>query len=64
MMNTEEDKIFSCVRLLYYVNNFFPIREWRTVRRYRRMDINGFNLVLEKFSFGLKVDKQLDPMVA
>ena len=25
------------------------------VRRYRRMDINGFNLVLEKLSFGLKV---------
>ena len=28
-MNPEENKIFSCVWLLYYVNNFLPIREWR-----------------------------------
>ena len=34
------------------------------VRRYRRMDIKGFNVVLETFSFDLKVQKQLDPTVA
>ena len=32
------------------------------LRRYRRVDINGFNVVPEKFSFDLK--KQLDPTVA
>ena len=30
---------------------FFPIRECMEVRKYQRMDINGFNVVLVKFSF-------------
>ena len=34
------------------------------VWRYQQMAINVFNVVLEKFSFDLKVSKQLDPMVA
>ena len=34
------------------------------VWRYRRMDTNKLNVVLEKFSFDLKVLKQLDPTVA
>ena len=34
------------------------------VRRYRRMNINGFIVVLEKFALDLKVTKQSDPMVA
>ena len=48
-MNSEEDEIFLRIWLLYYVNNFADSR--MEVRGYRRTDINGFNLVLEKFSF-------------
>ena len=48
-MNPEEEKRFLCVWLLYYVNLRIE------VRRYRRMDIKGFNVVLETFSFDLKV---------
>ena len=51
-MNPEEDTIFLCVWLLYYVNIFADSQMEK--RRYRRMDINGFNVVLEKFSFDLK----------
>ena len=51
-MNSEEDKIFIWVWLLYYVNNFSDSR--MEVQRYRRMDIQGFNVVLETFSFDLK----------
>ena len=30
---------------------FFPIRECMEVRKCQRMDSNGFNVVLAKFSF-------------
>jgi len=52
VMNLDEDKIFLCVWLLYSVNFFADSR--MEVRRYRRMDINRFNMVVEKFSFDLK----------
>ena len=38
--------------LLYYVIIFADSQMEKG--RYRRMDINGFNVVLEKFSFDLK----------
>ena len=52
-MNPEENKIFLCVWLLYCVYNFSDSR--MEVRRYQRTDINGFNVVLKKFSVGYKV---------
>ena len=55
-MNPEEDTIFLCVWLLYYANIFADSQMKK--RRYRRMDINGFNVVLEKFSFDLKLKKK------
>ena len=62
-MNPEEDTIFLCVWLLYYANIFADSQMKK--RRYRRMDINGFNVVLEKFSFDLKLKKkQLNSTVA
>ena len=56
-MNPKKDKIFLCAWLLYYVNVCFADSRLE-VRRYRRMDINGFTVVLEKkFSFDLKFKK-------
>jgi len=46
VMNPEENKIFLCVWLLYHVNNYFLL-----IRERRPM----VNVVLEKFSFVLKV---------
>ena len=56
-MNPEEDKIFFVFGCsTYTMSTIFIIFDSRMeVRRYRRMDINGFNMVLEKFSFDLKV---------
>ena len=50
-MNPEEDEILLRIWLLYCVNNFCRFANGGT--GYRRMDINGFNLVLGKFSFDL-----------
>ena len=57
-MNPEEDKIFflclAALRILW--QQFFIVSDSRMeVSRHRRIDINGFNVVLEKFSFDLKV---------
>ena len=53
-MNPEEVKILLSVWLLYYVTAVFAESRME-VWRYRRMDINKLNVVLEKFSFDLKV---------
>ena len=69
-MNPEEDKIFLCVWLLYYVNNFSDSRmEVRMIpRTYQPMDINGFlKCGAREVFFWLKgfiLRKQLDPSVA
>lgn len=38
LMNLEEDKRFLCIRLLYYVGKFLPIRECGGELRFLRFD--------------------------
>ena len=52
MMNSEEDKIFFMCLAALLCQQFL---RFANVYRYRRMDINEFNVVLEKFSFDLKL---------
>ena len=51
-MDPKEDKIFLCVWLL--VKIFLSISDWRCEDIDAWISINGFNVVLEKFSFDLK----------
>ena len=51
-MNPKEDMLFLCVSCSTVSKMFADSRI--EVRRYRRMDINGFNGVLEKLSFDLE----------
>ena len=53
MMNPEADMLFFCVSCSTMSKMFADSRI--EVRRYRRMDINGLNGVLDKLSFDLKV---------